>query len=54
MFKIMQSVFFLWVGKHFPIASLVGDIGWVPAEYTVIFTTLLSGGLKLAPMILID
>ena len=29
--------FFLWVGKHFPIASLVGDIGWVPAEYRHIY-----------------
>ena len=33
----VQNNAILWVGRHFPIASLVGDIEWVPAEYRHIY-----------------
>ena len=57
MFRIMQSVFlynFIYgLGNIFPLPPLLEIyIGWVPAEYRHIYNRLLSGGLKLAPMIL--
>ena len=32
--------FYLWVGKNFPIASLVGDMGWIPAECRHIYNVI--------------